>query len=115
MRTTLILGLTLLLSGAAAAQAGHHHGRDCGHYYDRHSHRWISVNVFGPRGGFAFGYQSAPRYHFHGRNRCYRSHGRWKHDRYDRYYDNRYDRGWRGRDRYDRGHRHHKKHRRRWR
>lgn len=106
MRTTLTLALALLLSGAASAEAGHRHGRDCGHIYDRYARKWVSVNLFGPHGGFSFGYQSAPRYHYHGRKRCYRSHGRW--DYRDSYYDRGYygghgyydDRRYRGRDRY---------------
>lgn len=97
MRTLSLLALSLLLSGGAIAEAGHRHGRGCGHHFDRHARKWVSVNVFGPGGGFAFGYRSAPRYHYHGRKRCRRPHR----GHYDSYYD---DRGWRGRGRRGRGH-----------
>ena len=46
------------------ANAGHRHGRDCGHVYSRPHGGWISIDVFGRFGGFSYRSQRSPHgYH----------------------------------------------------
>lgn len=54
-RSLLLLAAFLL---ATPLMAGHRHGRECGHYYEPRR-GWISIEVFGRHGGFA--YRQAPR------------------------------------------------------
>jgi|GEM_PF-6701231 len=58
-RPLLLLAAFLL---ATPLMAGHRHGRDCGHYYEPRR-GWISIEVFGRHGGFA--YRQAPRYRYY--------------------------------------------------
>ena len=47
---------------ATPLMARHKHRRDCGHYYEP-NRGWISIEVFGQRGGFS--YQQTPRYRYY--------------------------------------------------
>lgn len=59
MRTKLFLLLLATILLATPLMARHKHRRNCGHSYQP-NRGWISIEVFGRRGGFS--YQQAPRY-----------------------------------------------------
>ena len=63
MRNKLSLLVLVGLLSTMPLLAGHKHRRGCGHHY--HPQRgWVSVQVFGRHGGFA--YQSAPDPYYYG-------------------------------------------------
>ncbi len=81
------LFLALACAAAVPLSAGHHHGRDCGHYYSRSHGGWVAFSVVTPWGAGAFGrgYDRGPRYRSHrGHDRGYYDRGYYGEGRYYR-------------------------------